>query len=193
MKRGIQTMLGVALALTVVACGNDTRRSDATTATPSSRDAAVGTSGAARADQEFVEEQLKDGDKEVALSRLAADRATNPEVKKFAQMMVRDHQTAGEELKQAAAHGNLHPEVRTNDDAKDAAENLSKKSGRDFDRAYIDEMIDDHEKALKDLEKKAGDAENPEVRKWAAKTAPKVAAHLATARQLKKELDSQRS
>ena len=184
MRRAVQTILGLGLAVTVVACGNDTRPNDAD---PN----AVGTSGlAANADRDFIEEQLEDGNREVVLGRLAADRATHPQVKEFGQMMATDHQAAGEELRQLATRANLRIEADDDgdDDLKNLNEKLSKLSGREFDLEYMAAMVDDHKEAVDDVEDKAEGSDNAEVKAWATKALPKLRAHFEQAQRIHETL-----
>jgi putative membrane protein len=187
MKRWTQAVLGVSLAVSVVACAGD-NANDANTAARDSG-AAVGTAGA-NADRDFIQDQLEDGQAEVNLGKIASERATHPQVKDFAQMMVREHQMAGEELRQAASAANvqLNAAAEPDNDHKDAEEELSKLTGGEFDRKYIDKMIDEHQEAVNELEKKQ-DAENVQVRQWATKTLPKVRQHLEQARQIQQTLE----
>jgi putative membrane protein len=188
MRRGIQTILGLGLAATVVACAGDTPN-DSATATPGRDNAAVGTAGSANAERDFIQDQLGDGMKEVQLGRIAQERATNPQVKEFAQTMVRDHQAAGDELKQIATRGNvqLNNEDET-EEIKDAREKFTKLSGNEFDREYIQTMIDEHQEVAKELDGKS-QSDNAEVRQWVAKTLPKVQQHLEHARQLQQTIE----
>ena len=55
------------------------------------------------ADQHFFKEAAQGGMAEVALGQMAAERATNTDVKKFGQRMVQDHGKANQELKTLAA------------------------------------------------------------------------------------------
>jgi putative membrane protein len=61
---------------------------------------------------------------------------------------------------------------------------LAKESGTDFDRDFIDRMVDDHEKDVKMFEKKANDADDPDVRAFAAKQLPTLRQHLSQAQNL---------
>ena len=187
MKHWNQALLGLALAATVVAC-SDKRANDANSTTPRDTGAAVGTTGAS-AERDFIVDQLEDGQAEIALARLATERATNPQVKEFAQMMVTDHQAAGDELGRIAIAGNINPPAELDRDHKNLQEDLMKLSGRDFDKKYIDAMVDEHQEAVNELEKKM-DSSNPEVRTWATKTLPKVREHLEKAKQIKQTLDA---
>jgi len=185
-------MLGLGLAASIVACNNNgaNDRNNTAGSTPA-RDtgAAVGTAGA-NADRDWIQDQLEDGQAEIQLAKLASERATHPQVKQFAQMMIKDHTAAGNELKQAASAANvqINPPAELDNDHKDAQEDLAKLSGRDFDRKYIDTMVDEHQEAVNELEKKA-DADNMQVREWASKTLPKVRQHLDQAKQIQQSLN----
>lgn len=189
-------ILGGALVLSfaVAACSADT-----TDTTAANRDQAVGTAGNTNAnttaDREFVQKQLAMGQHEIQLGQLAQQKGSHAEVKRFGEMMVRDHRMAGDELKQISSKlatgtsgsaADAADDVR--DDHKDAMEDLNGVTGRDFDRKYIDQMIDDHEKAVNDLERISGNG-GTELRQWAAKTLPKVQQHLEQARTIKETLD----
>ena len=193
MKRLTQTMLALGLAVSVVACGADNAADEqaANRERPAAGGDAVGTTGAGGA-RDFIQDQLEDGTAEVTLGKLAAERAAHPEVKEFAQMMVREHQMAGEELRQAATAANLQLETpqgeETNRDHKNAQEELMKLNGPEFDKKYMDLMVEEHEEAVSEIEKQT-DTENAEVRRWAAKTLPKVRQHLEHARQLQQTLE----
>lgn len=197
MKRFSQALLGMSLAVSIVACGNDRVANDANpnpgaNATPPAvgpeGGAAVGTSGAA--DRDFIQDQLEDGQAEISLGKIAAERASHPQVKQFAQMMVRDHQMAGEELRQVATQANiqLNTPIEPDADHKDAQEEFAKLKGREFDRRYIDKMVDEHEEAVKEVEDKA-ESENAAVKQWASKTLPKLRQHLEQARKLQQTLE----
>lgn len=193
MKRWATLGGAMTLAVAVAACSGDNNRAN----TANNRDnSAVGTSGAANTslaeDADFIREQVAAGDSEVSLGEMAAQKASHPEVKRFANMMVRDHRMAGEELKAisaklpAADRDTSHADAR--DDHKDAVDKLKDLSGRDFDKKYIDLMVDDHEKDVKELERKAGNG-SAEVRQWASKTLPTIQQHLEQAKTIKETLD----
>jgi putative membrane protein len=191
MKRLIRFTTALGLAMTIGACTGDdtTRRTDRN----AGQGGAVGTSGSVEADVNFLQEQLQMGTAEIELGRLAQQRGTHADVKAFGAMMVRDHQTAAQELKPLASKvsASAQSNARANDaeDTQEKMEDLSKLSGREFDRKYIDMMIDDHEKAVKDVEGRAENAANPDVKAWAARTLPKMRQHLERAKTIKETLD----
>ena len=196
MKRVMQFTAALAMALAVTACAGDDARENETPAATGTGGTVAGTSGTMDMDRDFIEEHLEMGNAEIELGRLAQEKATHPDVKAFGATMVRDHQMAAQELKEIASKANFKADAarsRAEAGARDAhaelEEELGKLTGRDFDRRYIDEMIDDHQEAVEDLENKAEDASHPEVKAWAAKTLPKVRQHLEQARTIKETLE----
>lgn len=189
MRSWTMTALALGFAASVAACGGDRSASNANGAA-AGRDAgsAVGTSGV-NAERGFIEDQLEDGQAEVMLARIALERAANPQVKEYAQMMASDHEKAGQELRQIASQAGVQVNAAEPDhDHTNVQEDLTKLSGRDFDRKYIDVMVDEHQEAVDELEKKA-DSASPEVHGWVARTLPVVRQHLDRARQIKQTLD----
>ena len=157
----------------------------------------------------WVEDRLMGGMTEVKLGQLASQKAQNADVKAFGRMMVQDHTKAGDELKKIAASHNITAPADLDDDHRDKVERLSKQTGIEFDRDYINQMVDDHEATLKALEdrldkegpddnprytaKKADDPAEAAANAWAAKVIPTVRKHLDRAKQLDEKLDRTRT
>ena len=53
-----------------------------------------------------------------------------------------------------------------------------KKEGKNFDKAYVDAMIDGHKKTLDLMDKEAKDGKDADLKAFAEKTAPTVKMHL---------------
>jgi putative membrane protein len=195
MKRLIQFTAATALALAVSACSGDNGRTPDDSRTPATgTDGTVGTSGSLDADRAFVDEQLAMGTAEIELGRLAQERASHADVKEFAATMVREHQMAANDLKPILSSlATTDPTAASRDevnDTKEKVEDLSKLTGLEFDKKYIDQMIDDHQEAIDDVEKKTENAANPDVKQWAVKTLPKMREHLETAKDIQSRLKS---
>jgi putative membrane protein len=135
----------------------------------------------ATSDQKFVTKAAEGGMAEVELGKLAADKATNPEVKQFAQRMVDDHGKANDELKSIASKKNIT--LPTDLDAKDKAlrDRLSKLSGAAFDRAYMQAMVKDHRTDVNEFRTESKSGRDGDVKAWAAKTLPTLEQHLKLA------------
>lgn len=199
MKRWASLGSALTLALAVTACAGDTTTDNTANAPNTAARDTVGTAGTATldADRDFIREHVAMGESEVALGQLAAQKGTHAEVKRFGEMMVRDHTAAGQELKQihaqlaasTTADNRATADTDARDEHKDALEDLQGLSGRDFDRKYMDLMIEHHEEAVDDLEDKAANG-STEVRQWASKTLPKVQQHLEQAKTIKETLDN---
>ena len=122
-----------------------------------SKNDTAGTSGRAetnvsRADRDFVSDVSKANAAEIDLSRLAAERSSSPDVKRFAQMMVDDHTAAGDKLSGVAVQTSIEAQAVPDDAHQKVHEKLAGRQGLDFDKDYIDAMVDDHEKFVNTLE-----------------------------------------
>jgi len=124
-----------------------------------------------------MKEAAEGGMAEVEMGKLASQKAQNPDVKKFGQMMVTDHTAANTELKALAAKKNiaLPADAGSHKSNMDA---LAKESGAGFDKAYVNDMVSDHEKDVSDFQKQADSSSDPDVKAFAAKTLPVLRKHL---------------
>lgn len=129
-------------------------------------------------DAKFVVDAGNGGLTEVELSKLAQQKATNAKAKEFADMMVMDHNKANEELKTLAKTKNVTLPDSLNADSKKAWEGLSKKSGVDFDKAYINAMVDDHKKTVSLFEDASKNLKDADLKAFVDKTLPVIKGHL---------------
>ncbi len=118
---------------------------------------------------------------EVALGRLAAEKASSSDVKKFGQRMVDDHSKANDELKQLASQKNVDLPQDLNAKDKATKARLEKLSGEQFDQAYMRDMVKDHKKDVSDFRRESRSAKDPDVKNFAAQTLPTLEDHLKQA------------
>jgi putative membrane protein len=137
-------------------------------------------------DRHFVSKVSDGNQDEIQLAQLAAERASNPDVKSFAQKLVDDHTKMGSELTSLASTKNV--KLDTDKSQGRMYKRLSKASGNDFDREFVDHMIDEHEKDIKDFEKRANDAKDPEVKSFAQAQLSTLREHLQMAQNLQSSL-----
>lgn len=186
MSRITQLLLSLLASAAVTGCAGEqanntpTGQAGAGTSSPAPAGAAATTGGAG--ETEFFREQLAMLEKEVGLARLVADRSSRPALKAFAERVSRDHQQAKGELQQLATKRGVT--AAGSEELTVEGERLSKLSGEQFEREYLDEIIADHEDAVRDLEGGARD-EYADVRAWSQKTLPVVRRLLEQARQLR--------
>jgi putative membrane protein len=171
--------LGVAVAQTA---GGGTA-----TATPKSggTSATAGKSSSSasldRADKKFVEEAAMHGMAEVEMGKVAQQKASNDQVKQFAEKMVQDHGMANDQLKQTASAKGVDVPATLDKKHQGDLDKLQKLSGADFDRAYMKHMLDDHKKDVGEFKKVAKSAKDSEVKSFASSTLPTLEEHLTLA------------
>jgi putative membrane protein len=129
-------------------------------------------------DSSFVDEAATGGMAEVELGKLASTKGANPEVKEFGQMMVTDHSKANDELKALAAKKGWKLPTDLDSSHKATLDSMRNKVGADFDKDYVQDMVDDHEKDVKAFEDKAKNATDPDLKTFAEKTLPTLRKHL---------------
>jgi putative membrane protein len=134
------------------------------------------------ADESFMMSAAQAGMVEVKLGEIAAKKATQPNIKEFGAMMVSDHSKANKELQAIAAKNSVNLPTKLDATLKSKVDKISKLSGDQFDKAYVSEMVKDHEKVAAEFEKASKTAQNPELKSFAATTLPIIKAHLKHAK-----------
>jgi putative membrane protein len=184
-----------------MACQNGARTDNPATA----ENEAIGTAGVSTGDRNFVEQMVMGGTAEVELGNMAKQKAASPEVKQFADRMVRDHTRAGEELKQIASKHSIPASAQIDEKHRDLMNKLSSLRGADFDREYMNAMVEGHEDVVDELQKHASEdrfgdnkgavkpepSNNPaeaDINMWAANALPTVREHLEMAKQIQAHL-----
>ncbi|MBE9463802.1 DUF4142 domain-containing protein [Dyadobacter subterraneus] len=143
-------------------------------------------SSAMEDDAKFAVEAANGGLAEVALSKIAEEKATDPKVKEFAKQMIKDHSKANDELKKLAESKNITLPSAPNEEKQKAAADLGGKNGSDFDKAYISQMKKDHEQTVKLFEDAQKDVKDSELKAFIDKTLPVIKAHTEHVKSLDK-------
>ena len=140
------------------------------------------------ADSDFMMKAAQGGLAEVDMGNMASSKATNADVKKFGDHMVTDHSKANEELKQLAATKGVTLPTTVSDEEKKDMDAMTAKEGKEFDKAYIDDMVKDHEKDVAEFEKASKEAKDADLKAWATKTLPTLKKHLEMAKDAQKKV-----
>jgi putative membrane protein len=150
----------------------------------SSASSAQSGSSISPADKTFIKKAAEGGMAEVELGKIAAEKGSSEDVKKFGQRMVDDHSKANDQLKQVASSKGV--DVPSDLNAKDKAtkERLSKMSGAQFDKAYMANMVRDHQQDVAEFRRESKMAKDPDVKSFAAQTLPTLEDHLKEARSI---------
>ena len=135
--------------------------------------------------EDFVKKAAVDGMAEVELGKLAQQKSTNAEVRKFGAHMVKDHTAANEKLKAAAGKANVQVPKAIDAEHQQAMASLQKLDGTKFDAAYSEHMQQDHAKAVALFESASQSTQVAEpVRQFAQSTLPTLKEHHQEAEQL---------
>jgi len=184
MKHNIALIVSTAIGLAMngPAFGQAAPAADKSTA-PSAKTATSSQSEVSAADQKFMRNAAAGGATEVELGKLTADKATNEKVTEFGKRMVTDHGKAGDELKSLASQKNVT--IPDGPDAKGKAtiDKLSKLSGAAFDKAYMKEMVADHQKDVAEFQKASTHCADADLKTWAGTTLPTLQEHLRMAKE----------
>lgn len=141
-------------------------------------------------DTDFAVKAADGGMLEVQLAELALTKASSPKVKEFAQTMITDHSKANEELKSLAQSKNISLPTSLSEENQKDYNDLAEKSGAEFDKAYCEFMVKDHKDDLEKFKKAADDAEDPDLKTWAAGKVPVLEHHLSMAEGMEKAIES---
>jgi putative membrane protein len=142
----------------------------------------------ASADQTFLKNAAVGGLVEVELGRLATEKASSADVKQFGQRMVDDHGKANDQLATIAKQKNVDIATQLTGKAKSDYDRLSKLSGEQFDRAYMQMMVQDHRKDVSEFRKESTAAKDADVKSFASQTLPTLEEHFKMAQQTQSSL-----
>jgi len=176
MKKFIYPVLGLALALSVQSCIDNEK------AKIYQEKTLVDDGGVA-----LIRNGLEGGMTEIKASALAEANSKNPRVISFAKMMIADHTKADSALKAMEFDKMITEEDTISGDHKVMIDSLAKKSGADFDKAYIAMMIHDHEGAV-DLFTEQSNDKNKTIQDFARQTLPTIEMHLDSAKAINESL-----
>lgn len=189
--------LPLLLAVLLFSCSSDktdnttaTTVTDSVKATPSTQGnvqdtGKTTTTPATTADNatvDFVTKAANAGMMEVTLGKVAAEKAKDQKVKDFGNMMVTDHTKANDELKGLAATKNIPMPSAMDAEHQMHVDMLSKKSGADFDKAYMDMMVKGHTNVRNEFKTASETLKDNDIKGFAARTLPVIEKHLDAAK-----------
>jgi putative membrane protein len=136
-------------------------------------------------DEKFMRDAAEGSVSEIDLGKLAQEKGQSEQVKQFGKRMVEDHTKANEELKQIAdrEHINLPTNVYTKD--ANTHRRLQKMTGAEFDKAYAETMVQDHQEDIAKFKQEASSGQKSSLQQYAQQTLPTLESHLKEAQQLR--------
>jgi putative membrane protein len=137
-------------------------------------------------DATFIRSAGQSNAAEIDVTKLAASKADNPQVKQFAEDLQKQHEQLNKDLDDLADKKDVKvPDPTTQQ--KTTKDQLDKLKGPAFDRAFISEMVKDHQMAVTEYTK-AAKSTDPDVKNLAEKTLPTLKDHLQRAKDLQKDV-----
>lgn len=138
-----------------------------------------------RGDRGFMEQAAQNGHAEIEASRLATQKATDPQVQRFAQTMVDEHIRLGDELRTLARAKGVELPSEPSMMQRGRLKLLSTSNGNTFTRRYVEAFgIAAHEDTIKLFEEAAAEAKDPDVKAFASRGLPGLRRHLTMAKEL---------
>jgi putative membrane protein len=134
----------------------------------------------------FLRKVAETGDDDIRISTIAAQRASRPDVKTFAERVIQHRRSENAALTALAAQKGVELSTPTGPRLE---KKWSEKDAKDFDADYVDKMIDDYESDVKAYEKRAT-SDDPQIAAQARNGLPALQEHLRLARDLKKSLEA---
>lgn len=141
------------------------------------------------ADKSFLKSALQGSLAVVQASQLALQRSSSDQVKQFAQHMVDDHAQLDDQLKPIAA--NLSVKAPTEPPKKEKAEitKLQGLTGADFDKAYVQLMLKDHEADAEAFKHEEDKGQSPALKDAVTKADPVIQSHLKMIQDIAKSMN----
>jgi len=133
-----------------------------------------------RHDQAFLKKAAEINLTEIALGK-AAERSSDPNIKKMAEMIVKDHSEANRNLERLAASKGVTLPSEPSAWDRHSINSIEKEQGEKFNKEFLAFNLKGHEKAISLFEKESARTQDPDIKAWAQKMVPSLKEHLAMA------------
>ena len=198
---GTRNVLAIVGAALVVGCERgdradvDTALTKAVEALGAATDSAAGRlAGREYSNAELAAFLNTYNDAEIEMGQMAQTKATDPEVRAFAQEIVTAHRALKTEVTSTAQRLNVTPAIAGDIEnvTERHQENLraltDKARGREFDEAFLEHEIRMHKSVLDEIEDALGRNRNTELNALLEKARDGIRAHLTKAEELEKKV-----
>jgi putative membrane protein len=139
-------------------------------------------------DKRFLRDAVMSSMTEIEMGKLAAQKATNEQVKQYGQKMAQDHTRGLEYLRKTATRDGIEVAATMDAKHKDEVDKLAKLSGMEFDKAYVKYQVKHHERRVSDFQEESDNGSETAAKTLATRMLPAVQQHLNEAKDLNKAL-----
>jgi putative membrane protein len=143
-----------------------------------------------KASQKFISTAIQHNYAEIDVGKLAQEKGTNPAVKAYGSMLVRDHGAANEKAQAVAKELKIDPPTGSDVMHKASYLKLKVLSGDTFDKSFVNGMVKDHDADVKEFKKQA--SKSGPAAAHAKEVLPKLETHLAEAKKVQAQLNSKK-
>ncbi|MBC6700432.1 DUF4142 domain-containing protein [Hymenobacter puniceus] len=203
MKRIFLNLAAATVLLSAAACSNERHADEmvngesvagadtmGVASAPSTNDDSAGTNAAAPAgdpngptaphkdDPEFMMSAAHSDQNEIQLSKLVLEKGATGMAKTHAEMMVTDHTKSTADLTAIAKQKNVTLPTDMDAEHKTIAAAMRKLSGKELEKAFMDQMVVDHQKTLNTMAAHRAMTQDAALQGFIDKTTPVVANHL---------------
>lgn len=124
---------------------------------------------------------------EIKAAQIAKGRSSNPQIISFADMMIADHTNVVNQLKKIQTDKLVDDRNGISGENQKMLADLSARSGTEFDKIYMEKMVEDHEKAI-ELFNSVTNNTSATIQDFAEKTLPTLQKHLDSAKAINASL-----
>ena len=143
-------------------------------------------------DADFAVAASSSNQLEVAISKLAQQKAIALEVKEWAKTIETEHTKMDHELEAITARANITLPRMMSDDDRDHYNDVDDRKYFGFDKKYLRSLKDAHERDVQRYAAAATQLSNAELRAFAAQALPNLRAHLQQTEELYKRADERK-
>jgi putative membrane protein len=123
-------------------------------------------------------EQIHQADlKEIAIGKMAEQKASSDEVRAYADQLVKDHTSADQMVVATAQKKGTRLRDSQGSHGKVAQQKLSSASGAQFDRLFLEQSSADHKKLISELNQEREDASDDDIEALIDKIVPILQQH----------------
>ena len=187
----IRTTIVAATLMTATSCFDNTKPED-TKVVAETQNEQLYRSTKAESDVQFIIDVVGINLNEIQLAQLAQEKSENTDVRNFGKMLEMDHRASLKEMTTIANKKKVIIPTSLTDDGKNNFKQLTDLSNTDFDKQFTTLMVKGHQDAITLFDKAATESEDPELKKIAISTLPKLHTHLDMAITLKEKYNSKK-
>ena len=202
-KNAGYAVIGSALFLSIYSCNSSNTSSTsstdstatsttATTAPPPADSAAMAANAnnaaaSTNKNQQFVTDVLAANAHEIVMLQSGIDKGTNKMLKDDAKKMIADHKGLAQELTDYANKNNIA--IPAADNSMDMSD-MDSKTGKDWDKAWVDKMVEGHQKTIAKFETAQNEVTDPALKTMITNTLPTLHKHLDMVQKLQDNMKS---